>query len=709
MTALRIAGLTVLAIAGAGAACLAVPRGALNWYVLAALCISLMPLISRLSWALPAAALVLLAHLGSGLARAGSASFSGEEYARLLLCALVLLAATAAQCVVRQRAVALRAVIWAGAVLCLLPALSAQRAAFHPIVRASQYIAMHDGTLLAADHYLPRGLPAGKRLPTIVTFQRYHRATALNFPFSLVFSPSSGNRERLAQAGYATVIVDVRGAGASTGYREAEMAPREVDDYVEVVDWIIAQPWSNGIVGAEGVSYGGTAAELLMLRDHPAVRAIATQYSLFDSYSEAAFPGGLLNLSIGRTWGQMLEALDTNQPVPGLAGLRKWAWGGVAPVPGAEQVLQRALSEHARSSWPHAIADTLRHRDQVMAGHTAFLYSPAGNLQAYRSNDTPLLAVSGWADGGYARGALRKFHNRESSDTWLVLGPWNHGPSAVTDPCAGDLAYRGRRSDFTLPFYDYFLRGIDNGFSKQGRIRYFTYCANRWKSTEQWPPGDDVMTLQLAADGLVPSASSAGSATVPASGAASSGEATRWHALAALPGDPPTHYADRAAQAPHTLSFASAPLEQPLVLSGSAGATLVLSSSAEDAAVFAYLEDVAPDGSVNYVTEAQLRLQHRRTTDALWQDDGPVRAFRADALAPLKPGERYTVALGFHPVSYRLAAGHRLQLSLANSDRHNFAPPGSNGQLTVHFGAAQSSSLRLPLEPAGQPIWDRPR
>lgn len=56
--------------------------------------------------------------------------------------------------------------------------------------------------------------------------------------------------ERWNAAGYALVLVDGRGSGASFGTRRFELAEDEVRDYGEVADWIVAQPWSNGRVGA---------------------------------------------------------------------------------------------------------------------------------------------------------------------------------------------------------------------------------------------------------------------------------------------------------------------------------------------------------------------------------------------------------------------------------------------------------------------------
>lgn len=692
----------------AWAAAAAMATGDVVRYAVAASLLVVATSLLRPGRALLALVVVLVAHALAGVQRAGAMNFSAVEL--LALTGWPLLAAGAALvprlAVMQRRWLAVPAVLLAGCAFLL--ALTGQRHAFHPITRSSVYVPMADGVRLAVDWYLPRGLPDGQALPTIVTFTRYHRATALRFPFNVLFSRSSGNRERLAAAGYASVVVDVRGAGASTGRREAEFSPEEVSDSVAVVDWIIRQPWSNGIVGAEGVSYSATAAELLMLEAHPAVRAIAAQYALFDSYSEAALPGGLVNRSIARGWQSLLEALDRNEPIPGMEGIAALAWKGVAPVEGQEAVLQQALEEHRANRYIDLAAGDIEYRDARIDGRAGFLYAPAGHLERYRDSETPLLLVSGWADGAYQLGALRKFRNRASAATHVVIGPWNHGPGAVTDPCAGDLAYRGRRSDLTLPFFDHYLKGVANGFDQQPAIRYFTYCANRWNYAQRWPPAEELRVLALDGETLAAEYPDVVQhRRLDDDRAATTGNSTRWRSLVAW--QIPTRYPDRKDQAAHGLAWISEPLDQSVVVTGHPKVTVTVAGDARDAALFAYLEEVAPDGTVTYVTEGQLRLLHRATRSDLFEDYIPVRSFsRADA-APLEPGMRYRIELGLYPVSYRFRAGHRIRLLLTRADADNFLPlsSGAGAPLDIYSGPREPSLLALPVESTGLQRWER--
>src|SRR5690349_3148236 len=110
-----------------------------------------------------------------------------------------------------------------------------------PVNRAL-YIAMPDGTRLAADIWLPEAATARERVGTLVSFTRYWRARA----FEPRTDDISDIAARAIREGYAAVLVDCRGSGASFGSRRAEFSAQETRDFRFVIDWIAAQDWSNG-------------------------------------------------------------------------------------------------------------------------------------------------------------------------------------------------------------------------------------------------------------------------------------------------------------------------------------------------------------------------------------------------------------------------------------------------------------------------------
>jgi putative CocE/NonD family hydrolase len=117
----------------------------------------------------------------------------------------------------------------------------------------SQYLKMDDGVRLAVDVLLPQD-SSGKKYPTILRWARNGRA-ARNAPpaaFDVFF----------VEHGYARVLVDERGTGASFG--QEKFGKRNLKDMNEILNWITRQPWSNGKIGAEGdFADGGSQNGLL--------------------------------------------------------------------------------------------------------------------------------------------------------------------------------------------------------------------------------------------------------------------------------------------------------------------------------------------------------------------------------------------------------------------------------------------------------------
>lgn len=88
---------------------------------------------------------------------------------------------------------------------------------------------------------------------------------------------------------------------------------REIEDYGEVVEWIIRQPWSDGQVGATGISYEGIAAELLTVAHPAATKVVVPQEADIDQYAGFLVPGGIPNDWMITTWQHTNEALDQNR------------------------------------------------------------------------------------------------------------------------------------------------------------------------------------------------------------------------------------------------------------------------------------------------------------------------------------------------------------------------------------------------------------
>ena len=183
-----------------------------------------------------------------------------------------------------------------------------------PVTRTSHYLTMRDGVRVAVDLHLPaaQSMPLATILHQTRYFRGVHVHKRLFKGLESALEQVNTTRRRFLEAGFAWVDVDARGSGASFGTRPCPWSPDETEDGGEIVDWITRQPWSNGRVGATGVSYAGTAAEMLLLCRHPAVKAIAPRFSLFDVYTDVMAPGGVPLRWFTDNWKRVNDSLDAN-------------------------------------------------------------------------------------------------------------------------------------------------------------------------------------------------------------------------------------------------------------------------------------------------------------------------------------------------------------------------------------------------------------
>jgi uncharacterized protein len=598
-----------------------------------------------------------------------------------------------------------------------------------PKIRSfSNYLAMQDGTLIAASVYLPVG--GGTALPTILNQTRYHRAMQLRQPLRAAARGSAfhhipstlRSRKRFVAAGYAWVDIDVRGSGASHGHRVCEWSPDEIRDGAEVVDWIVAQPWSDGAVGALGSSYSGAAAEFLLVTAHPAVRAVAPRFSPFDTYTDIAFPGGVHAAWFTETWGRYNAALDRNAPHEVAGPWVRLLVTGVQPVDGdrGRRLRAAAVADHRQNYDIHRQAVSLTFRDDVapsdpyhrdgappLVGHpldpagSVNLFSPHNYWRDVDASGAAVFSYSGWFDGAYSHSAIKRHLTLSCPDNRLLLGPWSHGGSWHVEPHRQPAKTSFDHEGELLRFFDHHLRDTDRGFGSEARVRYFTMGEGRWKSADTWPPPAVPVPYYFGehrtlGTGAPPDDGGVDEYVVdPATG---TGETSRWRTQVAV--GEAVDYPDRAAQDARLLTYTTAPLADSLEVTGHPVVTLFVTADTDDATVFVYLEDVAPSGAVAPVTEGVLRASNRRVADgpAPYRQLVPYRTFvRADA-SPLVAGRIAELTFDLVPTSYLFPAGHRIRVAVAGADASHFAVlPGRPPTLGVHRSGHTASRVVLPV------------
>jgi putative CocE/NonD family hydrolase len=607
----------------------------------------------------------------------------------------------------------------------------------------SLYLTMRDGVKIALDVTLPAGLDG--KAPTILRQTRYHRRMNYKGLFKHpkvrgLLDQQQGSRQFFVTRGYAWVDICARGSGASSGWRPSPWSFEEIGDAREIVDWIVGQEWSNGAVGARGISYDGTAAEYLLYHHHPAVKAVAPRFALFDIYADIGMPGGIALDFFIKNWAQFNDALDRNRfddvlrlilgfsrdgrkqlarsdhggvadrifasalrlrgPAARLIGA---SVRGVAPVDADDGTRVSAhMQERGRNLNVAQATETLEFRDDTNLSPndpelTIDAFSPHSHIHQLRASGAATYHYSGWFDGAYQLSAIKRFHAYGNEKDQMILGPWEHSGRQNISPWETSRTPLFDHDAELLEFFDRHL--IDGGepAEENTRVRYYVMGAEVWKSAPTWPPPG--VTHQDwfigKSEGLTIDKQERrdGDVRILVTGRHGTGRASRWRSL--LPMLSLTHYEGRSG--PDIASFTSSQLAGDLEVVGHPIVDVKMSSTTNDPRLFVYLEDIAPDGSVHYVTEGLLRARHRRQKrdKPASHRDIPFRSFeRADA-QEVEPGERFKMTIDLLPTAYCFRAGHSIRIVLAGQDVDHFEA----GPRGTHMIEARSVRLRLPVAP----------
>lgn len=577
----------------------------------------------------------------------------------------------------------------------------------------SLYVTMRDGCRLALDAYLPQAAAGGEQpksgLPTILILTPYYRRFRLKpgAPAATEPSPNAGKwRDLFVPRGYAVVVCDVRGTGASFGTRDSFRSPTERDDYREIADWVVAQPWSDGSIGSTGISYVGAAADFLASTGHPAVKAIAPLFAVWDTYSDHYYPGGLLLNRLTQVYDELMIALDQDRRdlLVKFAYFKDPNLDGPQPVDAdADGSLSRqAVTEHAGNFRMTEFIREFRFKDDSLASDsriTPASFSPHGYCDGIRP-DVAVYSVSGWYDGaGYANGALARFLTLPNRKRHLLLGPWDHGARVNGSPWRGRADPEFPLLAEVLRFFDHYLMGFATGLGDEAPVHYFAIGEERWHAADAWPPDAQERTLFLGQQhALADEPHSPAADAYKTSFAFGTGNLTRYERIAAI--DTQEYYTDWHGHDAGLLVYTSPPLGAPLCLAGHAVVTLWLEADQPDAAVHVYLEDVEADGRCRYVTEGMLRALHRKTAPCppYHRTTWPWRTFARQDTQLLPQGEAVEMVLALLPVAWEFKRGSRVRLAISGADCDHVVqvPHGRPPNLRIHHGSTRPSRLVLP-------------
>lgn len=579
----------------------------------------------------------------------------------------------------------------------------------------SLHVPARDGTRLAIDLYLPKAA-SPTPVPTFLNSTPYMRGLAFRFPGTqAVMERAMGGGgawwPSFARYGFASVVMEQRGCGASFGTRVLD-PEQQLQDLADVIDWVTSQEWSDGRVVPIGLSAPGLAAQLALATEHPALVAAVPTFTSFDMYT-ATHPGGLVYGTAVGNVGDMMRGLDTNDigriaPSPVAALLIKLLVRGLRPVDGDKsgKLLAEAVQEHRANEYIAVGMQKVDFRDDPLPDTsidtTLIEQSPCTYAENLVASGAPIAGYAGWWDGASALEMLQLHGSVPNPGSRIVIGPWGHGGSTQALP--GAVAKkRASNFDFAADIARFVQRHLEPSVtSPEDPVVYFTMGENRWKSAPAWPPPADRRRLYLAEAGRLADepAGEDGHDEYRVDPGAGSGPFSRW----AIDKHPSRGvlYPDRAARDAKLATYTSEPLPHAVEVTGHPCVGLVVSSSHGDGAFLVYLEEVTETGEVGYVTEGGLRAANRATGQPAEYEMLPGRVARtfgrADA-QPLVAGEPTELVFDLLPISYRFSPGSSIRVAIAGADADHFKPlAGAPAPvISLHRGPTGGSWVELPV------------
>lgn len=555
-------------------------------------------------------------------------------------------------------------------------------------------VVMDDGveiTLFLVRPASAAGEPVAMPLPTIVTFTPYNKNVGDKVPLG------GGINPYFVRHGYNHALVDVRGTGRSGGGWDPFSA-REQQDYRQILDWVVAQPWSNGVIGMWGISATATTALLAASHGHPAIKAVFPIVPHGDIYRDVVFVGGQASAAFLPAWMGAVITLATLNP-------------GFHQDP--DQYLA-AIVQHLLGLNRFVVPRTVG----VLTGQPDSAYD-----NDYWSTKAPLEVSSGLRVPTFLVGGLNDIFQRSEplnyealkhqTTTKLLIGPWHHLQAATGEglPLEGVPAL----DHLALMWFDRYLKNLGNGAEMLPAVTQWVWGHEHFVSSEDWPhPQARARRLYAQPSGGLgplappPTAAPARVPQQPFNGVCS--ESTLQIAIGLTGYVPlPCWHEDNLAQRLE-VTFDTPELTEDLYINGPIQADIWMSTTADNAGLVVRVSDLDAAGTARALSSGIQTASLRAVTASKSRYlDGemiqPWHPFTAESVEAVGSGNIVKVPVEIFPTSALIRKGHRLRISVGASNFPFGLMPvpdlaaSAAGVLSIYADAEHPSSIVLPVVP----------
>jgi hypothetical protein len=523
-----------------------------------------------------------------------------------------------------------------------------------------EFAVMRDGTRLAANVYKPAGTGPWPVVMTRTPYLKDGRADKEKDPDgSKSRAALAKAAKRYTDAGFVFVHQDVRGKGHSQGFYAA--FENDVEDGYDSVEWSAAQPWSNGKIGLSGGSAMGITSDEAAMAAPPHLVAAYVVVAPYDLLANS-YIGGVLK----------------EKDVLG------WSKG-------------QGVSDAVLDTQRRRVSDDIFWNRGAMSTNRKYIQIPIYN-------------VGGWYDifnhGNISNFEYLQNHGAKGArgNQKLLMGPFGHGP------LSGDLEYPGfdrlnLGGDAELRWFDYWLKGIDNGIMAEPPVTYFMMAGaekghvsplNGMRTSANWPPANREVRYYLTAERTLSGKAPAGEGVKisyrydPANPVPTVGGANL-----TFDRGPMDQRAIPARQ--DYLRFQTPALERNVTIAGPVKVELYGATDGPDTDFMAKLVDVYPDGYEALVLDAPVRARFRHGR-------------MPDDIKMMTPGAPEELDIDLWSTAITFEKGHKIALHITSSNSPRFEVNPNTGEAagghkiaprvatnSVYVDASHPSALVLPV------------
>jgi uncharacterized protein len=557
-------------------------------------------------------------------------------------------------------------------------------------------VPMRDGVHLDTNVFHPIGVA---HYPTILIRTPYGKGPGL-LPGYVSF----------VDHGYAVVMQDVRGRYDSDGV--FDMLNQEGPDGYDTLNWIAAQPWSDGKIGMTGGSYLGFAQWRVAVLNNPHLKAIFPVVSGWDDYTDRFYsPGGASKLGHRLLW------FSLNLTPVGVVRPKFGDFISHLPLRTAD----RAATTRTLSAY------------QAILDHPTYdaFWKELSIREKIDRVHVPVFSVGGWYDN-YVEGDLQAFaalHKTGKADTKhrILIGPWAHNMSdPFTGVSYGDDSGAPVRS-YQIEWFDHWLKGTPEDATRywpeawhkaragidEAPVHLFVMGVNRWRDEQEWPlararytplyfesaghantnKGDGALEWKIRKSAKPDQFTYDPRDPVPTMGGAvcCDPKIFPWGPMDQRPVE----------KRKDVLVYTGEVLKRDLEVTGPIKVVLYVASSATDTDFTAKIIDVFPNGEARNLTDGMLRMRYRHGIDKV---------------EPGVPGEVYPVTIDAGVTSNVFLAGHQIRIEISSSNFPRFDRNPNTGravadetmlkkaQQTVYHDRLYPSHVLLPVIAPGREL-----